>query len=191
MNPSKCALFAVLFHGDLESTERILQQEPELVNQTDESMRQWYPLGWASFYGKIEAVRLLLKYHARVNARDISGQTALCLAVSENHLAVVSELLRHNADTNVRDSFGDSPLFIAVARHSPKIAELLIEHGADTAAHDKAGNTPIGRAVSLHSASCQYTFIRSCPQIWRKLEKQSSMKMTDQRYMRSRFRGLH
>jgi ankyrin repeat protein len=57
-----------------------------------------------------------------VNAFDAHGQTALILAIQNNHVAIVRALLAHGANPNTADSHGLTPL--RAARMSPNLAIL-------------------------------------------------------------------
>jgi ankyrin repeat protein len=57
-----------------------------------------------------------------VNAFDAHGQTALILAIQNNHVAIVRELLAHGANPNTPDAHGLTPL--RAARKSPNLAIL-------------------------------------------------------------------
>ena len=62
-----------------------------------------------------------------VNSFDAHGQTALILAIQNNHVAIVRALLAHGANPNTADSHGLTPL--RAARRSPNLAILpALEH---------------------------------------------------------------
>ena len=64
-----------------------------------------------------------------VNALDAKGQTALILAIQNNHLAVVRELLAHGANPNTPDSHGFTPLRAARIRANFAILTALERNG--------------------------------------------------------------
>jgi ankyrin repeat protein len=57
-----------------------------------------------------------------VNALDAHGQTALILAIQNNHVAIVRALLAHGANPNTANSRGYTPL--RAARMSANLAIL-------------------------------------------------------------------
>jgi hypothetical protein len=73
------------------------------------------PLHLASYYGKLEIVRVLLHHGASVNTKGNLGQTSSHLALDGNRsckdgVGIVRLLLQHGADMNAQDGNGDTPL---------------------------------------------------------------------------------
>jgi ankyrin repeat protein len=60
--------------------------------------------------GSLAIIRLLLEYGARIDARDLRGQTPLHWAVQEGNIDAVKILVREGADGNVRDINGKTPI---------------------------------------------------------------------------------
>jgi len=80
--------------------------------------------------GNIEAVDLLLKAKANVNAANSRGKTALSYAVEASQLSVVQKLLENGADTSLMA--GNTPLLtLAVRSGNVEIIKLLLDKGAD------------------------------------------------------------
>jgi ankyrin repeat protein len=92
----------------------------------------------------LEAVKLLIKSGANVNAIDVFGQTALRSAISRNNVDIATFLLKSGADVNnyIDDSKysgveqrGDTALMDAIGgyslRYDPTMIRLLLEHKAD------------------------------------------------------------
>ena len=90
------------------------------------------PLFLAAGKGRLDAVRYLLDEGADVNAREISGATALTEAAYSGKLDIVRELLSRDADVNAVSGDGTA-LDIATKRKCPNIAEILRHHGAKKA----------------------------------------------------------
>jgi len=87
-----------------------------------------------------EALALLLRYGADVNARGDWGNTPLYFLIRYHDITVESPrwkgilwLLDHGADPNVRSGREqETALHVAARRgHLPELVKLLIEHGAD------------------------------------------------------------
>ena len=74
------------------------------------------PLHIASMHGKVEIVRLLLKYEPDVNIIDKRKNTPLLLATQNGHIEVVRLLLDANANPNIQNYRGFSPLFEATMK---------------------------------------------------------------------------
>lgn len=91
-------------------------------------------------------MRLLLGNSANPNLQDIGGNTAVHLAVLNEHTELITELISKGAALNIRDYEGDTPLDIAIIRADTKLMQLLIDGGASLA--NKRAN---GEAV-LHFA---------------------------------------
>lgn len=64
-----------------------------------------------------------------VNAFDANGQTALILAIQNNHVAIVRALLAHGANPNTADSRGFTPLRAARIRANFAILNALERNG--------------------------------------------------------------
>ena len=63
------------------------------------------PLHWASRYGNLEAVRILLRYkQTDPNVKDYAGNTALHWAVEQGHVEIAAYLLQLKKFTVVNDS---------------------------------------------------------------------------------------
>ena len=64
-----------------------------------------------------------------VNALDAKGQTALILAIQNNHVDIVRALLAHGANPNTADSRGFTPLRAARTRANFAILDALERNG--------------------------------------------------------------
>ncbi|KAG2983382.1 hypothetical protein PC118_g9457 [Phytophthora cactorum] len=95
------------------------------------------PLHWAAMRGHARIIRLLVRYGANVDARDVFGRTPLAWACVLNRTRAVEALLESGTDVNVRDAQGDPLLCICAAG-----ACASIKRGAKTAAGkpDKLGD---------------------------------------------------
>ena len=82
----------------------------------------------AAGLGHSACVRLLLEHGAKVDERDVSGNTALVFAAVGGHVETVKLLLAAGADPNRRDEQGKTVLQHA-ARY-PEVVEALLKAGA-------------------------------------------------------------
>jgi ankyrin repeat protein len=90
--------------------------------------------------GPIDAVVLLLRYGADVNAWDEKHRmTPLLIAVFRNQPEAVRILLATGADPNVRDDEGYSPLRWCAQEGHLEMARLLLHCGADKTIHEAGG----------------------------------------------------
>ncbi|XP_047039612.1 leucine-rich repeat serine/threonine-protein kinase 1-like [Helicoverpa zea] len=109
-----CPLYIACYHGHADIARLLLASFPQAVKQ--ETVEKWLPLHAACIGGHATMVTLLLEYPYPdsvlttytdatgqwqysaafdVNARDVSGQTALYVACTLGNLAVVDALLSH------------------------------------------------------------------------------------------------
>lgn len=114
-----------------------------IINKTTESGAS--PLMIASQYGKLEVVRALLRFHARVDVFDEVGGTALHYAASRGHVEVARELLNYKAYVNGRTKpnvryssdktrkdntedlpIGTTPLHMAAEKGHPEFVRVLV-----------------------------------------------------------------
>eukprot|EP00961_Rhodomonas_salina_P106609 1435867-Rhodomonas_salina.3 len=85
--------------------------------------------------GHEEAVRALVRFGAKVNARDGQKVSALHLAARGGHVGVVSALLEHGAKVNASDERRRMPLHeCAEAGHAEAARVLLEAHAQVTSA---------------------------------------------------------
>lgn len=87
--------------GDL--IEQEVKQELD-INVLDKNKLS--ALHWASAYGQVNAVKLLLNFKAKVNLLGPEEESPLLLAAAGGHLEVVRMLLNYGADVNHVDHVG-------------------------------------------------------------------------------------
>ena len=78
----------------------------------------------------VEAVKVLLKAGADVNARDKDGGTPLYAAVFWGHVELVKLLLEAGANVNAKGIGGDTPLHLAAIQGNVGAVKVLREAGA-------------------------------------------------------------
>ncbi|MFN7038228.1 MAG: ankyrin repeat domain-containing protein [Alphaproteobacteria bacterium] len=101
-------------NDNIREFEELLQQYPKLVNYSFNSDGSTL-LHYASFLGKIEAVKLLVKYKANINAKNIKGETAIRYADLKNGHEVIFYLLEQYLDLrNIPSEMFEN--FIKIAR---------------------------------------------------------------------------
>jgi hypothetical protein len=90
----------------------------------------WTPLISTAGYGDVDECRALLDRGAHIDAtHGESGDTALSVAVYENHPDVARLLVQRGANINCRNNAGLTPLHVAVRRDYLDVAVMLITHG--------------------------------------------------------------
>jgi len=93
---------AVCQAGDASSVSEFLKGFKLKINEPDDDV--WTPLHYASFYGHLDVVSLLLQAKADVNAVDGKGGTALHLAAGCGHAATVKALLEAGSNVKVQNA---------------------------------------------------------------------------------------
>jgi ankyrin repeat protein len=94
-----------------------------------------------------EALKLLQDKPRLVNARNLSGKTALIAAIENRDSEWTAYLLNKGADPNLADSDGTTPLMTAAQIGFRDAAEWLISSRAKFDATNRAGETALIIAV--------------------------------------------
>src|SRR6266702_3108630 len=107
------------------------------VDVNAQPKHKWTPLHFASYYGKLETVRLLLDHGAAVSAETDNGDNPLH-KVSQGTYAsedagsdVARLLLQHGADVNAKARSGGTPIDSATRHQRFKLAQLLLENAVN------------------------------------------------------------
>ncbi len=120
--------------GRTERLRELLDADPGLANAWAEDGFQ--PLGLASFFGRVDAARLLIERGAEVNSASRNDFKVMPLhsAVAEKdadtRYELATLLLEHVADPNARQQDDFTPLMAADQQGDARLRELLVEHGA-------------------------------------------------------------
>jgi ankyrin repeat protein len=128
--------------GDAQKIEAFLANNPDLIRATDSEMGAT-ALHWAAIYGKKEAVRVLLRHNAEVNATERHAGTTMHWACHFNDPEVIDWLLDKGARIDHANQMGRTPLLVAARRGCLDVARRLIERGADLRATIKDGSTAL------------------------------------------------
>ena len=109
------------------------------------------PLIIAARDGKLDFVKVLLRYEANIEARGtikIDGEviedcTALWIAAAKSHFDVVRLLIEQNAEVDGKTLTNSTPLRAAAFDGHLDIVRCLVENGADVNARNNFNNTPL------------------------------------------------
>lgn len=94
--------------------------------------RSYTPLMDAVTTNSIESAKVLLAdKNIDLEARNLSGDTALIMAVFEGNMEMVRLLVKAGADINVTDNFRSTALIISIGKKHDDISKFLIDSGAD------------------------------------------------------------
>jgi uncharacterized protein len=120
--------------GRAERLRELLDEDPFLANAWADDGFQ--PLGLASFFGHVEAARVLVERGAEVNSASRNDMKVMPLHSAaatgdpEARYELAKLLLEHGADANARQQDDFTPLQAADQRGDQRLAELLRQHGA-------------------------------------------------------------
>ena len=116
--------------GNLPQVKELIEQNPLLTNQTDESGTPIISI--AAKNGELEIVRYLYEKGANINQLNPVGQSPLSLAARFGNEDVVEYLLFADANINHTDTiFKLTPLIAASIGGNINIGEMLIVNGAN------------------------------------------------------------
>ena len=115
------------------------------------------PLIVAARDGKLDVVKVLLRYEANIEGRGtikiygevIENCTALWVAAAKGHFDVVRLLIEQNAEVDGRTSSNSTPLRAAAVDGHLDIVRCLVENGADVNARNNFNSTPL--MITCHS----------------------------------------
>ena len=126
-----------------------------LENDDDSRVRRssdgWTPLHLAAFFGRDDAVTLLIDHGAPLDAHSTNAlrNSPLHAALAGNTLPVlVRRLVFAGADVTARDAHGNTPLHVAASRGYEPLCDLLIARGADTHGLSDDKSTPAMLAIA-------------------------------------------
>ena len=120
--------------GRTERLRELLDEDPSLANAWAEDGFQ--PLGLASFFGHLEAARLLVEHGAEVNSASRNEMkvmplhSAAATGDAEMRYELAKLMLENGADANARQQDEYTPLMAADQHGDERLRALLVEHGA-------------------------------------------------------------
>ncbi|CEG37746.1 Ankyrin [Plasmopara halstedii] len=120
--------------GNVELASEILAENPEAVNELDNTNYAYSPLHIAVRYDHENIVKLLLSATSKSNAVDNQvGCTPLHLAVVQGNQKMVKLLLNDASIQQLKSKNGTTPIEIAEKLQLSEIQTLLIDHATRVA----------------------------------------------------------
>lgn len=118
-------------------------------------------LHWASAYGQLMSVQLLIEAKAKINLEGPDGETPLLLAANGGHHEVVRLLLGEGANPNHVDHVGNTALMYAAYGNHPHCCNELLLRGADVTITNMNDDTAFSLACDNNSNLAQ-AVIENC-----------------------------
>lgn len=122
--------------GRTDRLRELLDEDPDLANAW--AADGFQPLGLASFFGHVEAARLLVERGAEVNSASRNDMKVMPLHSAaatgdpDARYELAKLLLEHGADPNARQQDDYTPLMAADQHGDERLRKLLVDHGATT-----------------------------------------------------------
>ncbi|EXB79940.1 Protein cfxQ-like protein [Morus notabilis] len=136
--------------GDLLGFQRLLRENPSLLNERNPVMVQT-PLHVSAGNNRADIVKFLLEFpgpeKVELEAKNMYGETPLHMAAKNGCNDAARLLLAHGAFIEAKANNGMTPLHLAVwyslRSEDFSTVKTLLEYNADCCAEDNEGKTPI------------------------------------------------
>ena len=131
--------------GDSSKVEKYLQKGIP-VNTKNRS--KWTALAYASKYGHLGTVKVLIHNGADIDMAVNIGSTPLHLALNNKHYQLAEYLILKGASVNLSDLTGMTPLAWAAKQGDIRAVKLLVNHGADVNSKNVSSRTVLDNATN-------------------------------------------
>ena len=145
-------IFQAAREGNIDAAGRLLEADPQLVNQTNQfqqtplrlavmqhrtnmvSLLETHGAKWdegsAVMAGRTDALQVILQQKPSAVDAKVYGKGLIHIAAANGDSNTVSVLVNANCNLQAKDNFGLSPMGYALIRNRKDIQVLLIQHGA-------------------------------------------------------------
>lgn len=123
------ALFEAIKEKDKNEVIKILSSGNVDINPPGESYKVNKPLAYASAYGNLEIVKVLVEVGADINGQVAYGDVALIKAAEHGNREIIEYLIRAGADVNKPNAFGVSPFIGFCISEDIAIVKLALDYG--------------------------------------------------------------
>ncbi len=142
--------FKAIEKGDLKKVKESIKKGVD-VNARDDGNTNMTPLLWASFYGRLEILKLLKDEGADLNVQNNLGENALMISIIRNRSDVTWFLTQH-VDLNFKDNTDNSALMIAAISGNNEFTQLLLDKSSLSSPvylnfQNKSGNSALMEAI--------------------------------------------
>lgn len=132
--------------GDMKRLVKLLEKKPALDEHSTDG---WTPLHMASYFGKMDAVKLLLEAGAPIRARSTNAMNnhPIHAAAAGKRTEIVPILIEAGADVNATQAGGFTPLHAAAQNGDFDMAKALLAAGANPNVRADNGQLPLDLAL--------------------------------------------
>jgi ankyrin repeat protein len=128
------------------SSQQLASARGNLPDGYTSNEEKYTPLYLSSKNGHLEAVKILLKFGANINAKSLDGRTPLLIATIEERFQVVQYLLEQKADPYIGADGNLLPLHEAAIRGNLDLLKLLVPYYESIFVEDAIHQTPLDYA---------------------------------------------
>jgi ankyrin repeat protein len=132
--------------GDMKRLVKMLEKKPPLDQHSTDG---WTALHMAAYFGRKDAVKLLLEAGAPIRARSSNAMNnhPIHAAAAGKHPEIVSLLIAAGADVNATQAGGFTPLHAAAQNGDVDMAKELLANGANSNVRADNGQLPLDLAL--------------------------------------------